>query len=127
MRKIPGGTEHIDKWKINLRTLPEVHLHAHPELESRIRNIHILALARLMAFLSALMNLLVLFIGQQQRKQIKNQTYLCIGASSKDMLLKGWIELFVPMAIAYLFGVLPDRSNLPLLRKLYGMESLRHL
>lgn len=100
----PWGTEHIDKWKINLRTLPEVHLHAHPELESRIRNIHILALAGLMAFLSALMNLLVLFIGQQQRKQIKNQTYLCIGASSKDMLLKGWIELFVPMAIAYLLA-----------------------
>lgn len=100
----PWGMEHIDQWKINLRTLPEVHLHAHPELESRIRNIHILALAGFMAFLSALMNLLVLFIGQQQRKQVKNHTYLCIGASPKDMLLKGWTELFFPMAIAYLLA-----------------------
>ena len=57
-----------------------------------------------MAFLSALMNLLVLFIGQQQRKQTKNKTYLCIGASPKDMLLKGWTELFLPMAIAYLLA-----------------------
>ena len=100
----PWGTEHIDQWKINLRTLPEVHLYCHPELESRIRNIHILALAGFMAFLSALMNLLVLFIGQQQRKQTKNQTYRCIGASPKDMLQKGWTELFFPMAIAYLFA-----------------------
>lgn len=67
----PWGIEHIDRWKINLRTLPEVHLYCHPELENRIRNIHILALAGFMAFLSALMNLLVLFIGQQQRKQTK--------------------------------------------------------
>lgn len=100
----PWGTENIDQWKINLRTLPEVHLYCHPELENRIRNIHILALAGFMAFLSALMNLLVLFIGQQQRKQTKNKTYLCIGASPKDMLLKGWTELFLPMTIAYLFA-----------------------
>lgn len=100
----PWGTENIDQWKINLRTLPEVHLYCHPELENRIRNIHILALAGFMAFLSALMNLLVLFIGQQQRKQTKNKTYLCIGASPKDMLLKGWTELFLPMAIAYLLA-----------------------
>lgn len=100
----PWGTEHVDQWKINLRTLPEVHLYCHPELEDRIRNIHILALAGFLAFLSALMNLLVLFIGQQQRKQTKNKTYLCLGASPKDMLLKGWTELFLPMAIAYLLA-----------------------
>lgn len=100
----PWGTEHIERWKINLRTLPEVHLYCHPELENRIRNIHILALAGFMAFLSALMNLLVLFIGQQQRKQTKNRTYLCIGASPKNMLLKGWIELFLPMLMAYLLA-----------------------
>lgn len=100
----PWGIDHVDQWKINLRTPSEVHLHCHPELESRIRNVHILALAGLMVFLSALMNLLVLFIGQQQRKQQKNRTYLCIGASPKQMLLKGWTELFIPMFIAYLLA-----------------------
>lgn len=100
----PWGIYHIDQWKINLRPPSEVHLYCHPELENRIRNIHILALAGLMAFLSALMNLLVLFIGQQQRKQQKNRTYLCIGASPKDLLLKGWTELFLPMTIAYLLA-----------------------
>lgn len=100
----PHGANHVDKWKINLRTPAEVHLYCHPELESRIRNIHILAFAGLMAFLSALMNLLVLFIGQQQRKKQKNRTYLCIGASPRQMLLKGWIELFFPMFFAYLLA-----------------------
>lgn len=100
----PWGDLQVDKWKINLRTPSEVHLYCHPELESRIRNIRILSLAGFMAFLSALMNLLVLFIGQQQRKQQKNRTYLCIGASAKDMMVKGWIELFLPMFIAYLLA-----------------------
>lgn len=100
----PYGTEHVDQWKINLRTLAEVHLFCHPELDNRIRNIHILALAGLMAFASALMNLLVLFIGQQQRKKNKNRTYLCIGASTKEMMQKGWTELFLPMFIAYLLA-----------------------
>lgn len=100
----PFRDNQVDKWKINLRTPAEVHLFCHPELESRIRNIHILALAGFMAFLSALMNLLVLFIGQQQRKLQKNRTYLCIGASPKDMLIKGWTELFLPMFFAYLLA-----------------------
>lgn len=100
----PHEADHINKWKINLRTPSEVHLYCHPELESRIRNIYILAFAGLMAFLSALMNLLVLFIGQQQRKKQKNRTYLCIGASPRQMLLKGWVELFLPMFFAYLLA-----------------------
>lgn len=100
----PWGDEHVESWKINLRTPSEVHLLCHPELTDRIRNAHILALAGLMAFLSALMNLLVLFIGQQQRKQQKNRTYICIGASPKEMLLKGWTELLLPMAAAYLLA-----------------------
>lgn len=100
----PWGAEHVDQWKINLRSPSEVHLYCHPELDSRIRNIHILALAGFMAFLSALMNLLVLFIGQQQRKKQKNRTHLCLGASPKEILQKGWTELFLPMVIAYLLG-----------------------
>ena len=81
-----------------------MHLRCHPELTDRIRNIHILALAGTMAFLSALINLLVLFIGQQQRKQQKNRTYLCIGASTTSMITKSFIELALPLIIAFLIS-----------------------
>lgn len=93
-----------NNWKVNLRSASEVHLTCHPELTDRLRNIRILALAGFLAFVSALMNLLVLFIGQQQRKQQKNRTYACVGASPKSMLLKGAIELLLPMAVAYLLA-----------------------
>ena len=82
-------------------TASEVHLRCHPELTDRIRNIHILALAGIMAFLSALINQLVLFIGQQQRKQQKNRTYLCVGASTTSMVMKGFTELAFPLMIAF--------------------------
>ncbi len=94
--------EQVKDWKINLLTASEVHLRCHPELTDRIRNIHILALAGAMAFLSALINLLVLFIGQQQRKQQKNRTYLCVGASTGSMILKGFTELTLPLIIAFM-------------------------
>ena len=96
--------EQVKNWKINLLTASEVHLRCHPELTDRIRNIHILALAGAMAFLSALINLLVLFIGQQQRKQQKNRTYLCIGASTTSMITKSFIELALPLIIAFLIS-----------------------
>ena len=96
--------EQVKNWKINLLTASEVHLRCHPELTDRIRNIHILALAGTMAFLSALINLLVLFIGQQQRKQQKNRTYLCIGASTTSMITKSFIELALPLIIAFLIS-----------------------
>lgn len=57
-----------------------------------------------MAFLSALINLLVLFIGQQQRKQQKNRSYLCIGASTTSMITKSFIELALPLIIAFLIS-----------------------
>lgn len=91
-----------NSWKINLRSASEVHLTCHPELTDRLRNIRILALAGFLAFVSGLMNLLVLFIGQQQRKQQKNRTYRCVGASPRSMWLKGITELLFPMAVAYL-------------------------
>ena len=90
-------------WKINLPIASEVHLRCHPELTDRIRNIHILALAGAMAFLSALINLLVLFIGQQQRKQQKNRSYLCIGAQI-SMITKSFIELALSLIIAFLIS-----------------------
>lgn len=99
-----GSHELVENWNIHLLTASEVHLRCHPELTDRIRNIHILALAGAMAFLSALINLLVLFIGQQQRKQQKNRTYLCVGASTQSMMLKGCTELILPLIIAFLFA-----------------------
>lgn len=100
----PWNRESVKDWKINLLTASEVHLRCHPELTDRIRNIHILALAGGMAFLSALINLLVLFIGQQQRKQQKNRTYLCVGASTGSMILKGFTELALPLVMAFLLA-----------------------
>lgn len=95
----------LQNWTIHILSAAEVHLNCHPELTDRIRNIHILALAGVMAFLSALINLLVLFIGQQQRKQQKNRTYFCLGASFKSMLLKGFTELGIPMILAFLVAI----------------------
>ena len=95
----------LENWKIHLLSASEVHLNCHPELTDRIRNIHILALAGMMAFLSALINLLVLFIGQQQRKQQKNRTYSCLGASRRSMILKGFTELALPMLTAFLMAI----------------------
>lgn len=96
--------EEVKNWRIHLLTASEVHLQCHPELTDRIRNIHILALAGGMAFLSALINLLVLFIGQQQRKQQKNRTYFCVGASTGSMVLKGFTELALPLVLAFLIA-----------------------
>lgn len=91
-------------WVFNLRIPAEVHLNCHPELDNRIRNIHILALAGLLAFMSALMNLLVLFIGQQQRKKRNNVTYLSLGASTVSLTCKSLIELLFLMGGAYLLA-----------------------
>lgn len=95
----------LEKWKIHLLSASEVHLNCHPELTDRIRNIRILALAGVMAFVSALINLLVLFIGQQQRKQMKNQTYTCLGASRRSLLIKGFTELALPLITAFLIAI----------------------
>lgn len=94
-----------ENWKIHLLSASDVHLNCHPELTDRIRNIRILALAGAMAFLSALINLLVLFIGQQQRKQQKNRTYICLGASTRSLLAKGFTELALPLFTAFLIAV----------------------
>ncbi|MDH6312971.1 ABC-type antimicrobial peptide transport system permease subunit [Parabacteroides sp. PFB2-10] len=97
-----GKLEEAANWVIRLRSAAEAHLTTHSELENRIRNIGILALAGLMAFVSSLLNILVLFIGQQQRKQRKNLTHQSFGASPRNMMLKGWIELFLPMVLGFM-------------------------
>lgn len=83
-----------------LRSLPEIHLNCFPELKSRIRNINILACAGILAFLSALMNLLVLFLSQQQQKIRNNFTFQILGASFRGVLGKNLIELLLPLLIS---------------------------
>lgn len=126
--------EQVKNWKINLLTASEVHLRCHPELTDRIRNIHILALAGAMAFLSALINQLVLFIGQQQRKQRNNRTYLCVGASTTSLVMKGFTELAFPLMIAFLVAFSLVESLYPYYESyttwnLYGIyeDVCRHL
>ncbi|MDR1980518.1 MAG: ABC transporter permease [Tannerellaceae bacterium] len=99
--KLAAFTSHVGEGKINLRTLAEVHLYAHPELTDRFRNIRILALAGLMAFVSAWMNLLVLFIARQQEKRRKNKTCIYLGASFSRILFGGWTEFLLPLGVAF--------------------------
>lgn len=90
-----------ENWVFNLRIPAEVHLNCHPELDNRIRNIYILAFAGLLAFVSALMNLLVLFIGQQQRKKRNNITYLSLGGSVVSLTYKSLVELLLLMSVSF--------------------------
>lgn len=92
-------------WRFHLRSLPEVHLRCSEGLESRFRNINILACAGALAFLSALMNLLVLFIGQQQRKMPHNLTYTVLGASFRSLTGKKLMELVLPLVIGLLLSL----------------------
>lgn len=92
-----------EKWKFKLRTPAEVHLTCHPELNNRFRNIRILAIAGLLAFLSSLMNLLVLFIGQQ--KERKNGFYISLGASKYSLVIKSYTELLTPLLAGFLLSI----------------------
>lgn len=96
---------HPERWEMHLRSLPEVHLKCNPELNYRFRNIHILALAGLLAFLCALMNHLVLFIGMQQRRQTGNLSHVSVGASRWSLMGKGLIELALPLAVAFVVSL----------------------
>lgn len=93
------------KWRSHLRSLPEVHLRCAMGLEARFRNINILAYAGILAFVSALMNLLVLFMGQQQHKIRNNITFSTLGASFRSLVGKNIIELGVFLIIAFLLSL----------------------
>lgn len=98
----PFGIDEPANWKFNLRSLAESHIYCHKELRNRFRNINILAIAGLLIFISALLNHLVLFIGQQQKKQKQKIVYTGIGATRISLLLKGATELIVPILIAFM-------------------------
>lgn len=105
MEKEDSEWAKYSEWRFNLRTLPEVHLTCSPELSARFRNINILAVAGLLAFASALMNLLVLFIGQQQRKVRYNATFSTLGASFGSLIGKNLLELILPLIAAFILSM----------------------
>lgn len=93
------------EWRFHLRPLPEIHTRCSPELKGRLQHIRILATAGILAFASALMNLLVLFIGQQQRKARYNATFSTLGASIYSLIGKNLLELTLPLFIAFLLSM----------------------
>lgn len=106
-----------------LRSLPEIHLNCFPELKSRIRNINILACAGILAFLSALMNLLVLFLGQQQQKIRNNFTFQILGASFRGVLGKNLIQLLLPLFISLLLVLAAIEIILPYYQQYTQLEN----
>ena len=98
--QVRWNQDEVKNWTFRLRTLSEVHLNCHPELKSRFHNIQLLRFAGILAMLCSLMNCLVLFIGQQQRKYQKNKTFKSIGASNAYLFCKGLADLCLPLLIA---------------------------
>lgn len=96
----PYGIDEPSQWRFALCSLPEVHLTCHPELGNRFRNIRILAFAGLLAFISALMNHLVLFTGQQQRKEREYVTRVSLGSSLGEMVCRMCVEVMLPLLMA---------------------------
>lgn len=105
MKKEDTEWSRYSQWRFHLRTLAEAHITCSPELDARFRNIQILAVAGLLAFISSLMNLLVLFIGQQQRKSRYNATFTTMGASLRSLVGKNLLELVLPLLVAFLLSM----------------------
>ena len=105
MKKEDTEWSAYSQWRFHLRTMAEAHITCSPELDARFRNIQILAAAGLLAFVSSLMNLLVLFIGQQQRKARYNATFATMGASLRSLVGKNLIELVLPLLAAFLLSM----------------------
>lgn len=92
------------KIHFELRKLPDIHL-IKPNLEARFRNITILFVGSALAFISSLMNLLVLFLSRQQVKLRYNELYRMIGASTRGLIAKGITELFVLLLISFIISM----------------------
>ncbi len=109
-------------WHIHLRALPEVHIICSPELNTRFRNIRILAVAGLLAFASALMNLLSLFIARQQRKSRYNGTFRTMGASGRDLAYRYLWELLLPLLLAFVLSMVLLEWLYPFYRDYTALE-----
>lgn len=105
MRQQDTKFHKYSEWKFNLCALPDIHITCSPELDTRFRNIKIVLIGGLLAFLSALMNLLVLFISRQRLKVRDNSLYRTIGASTKGLVLRGIAELTVLLFISFLISM----------------------
>lgn len=105
MKEKDNERSRYSQWRFHLRSLAEAHITCSPELDARFRNIQILAVAGLLAFISSLMNLLVLFIGQQQRKVRYNPTFTTLGASFRSLIAKNLLELVLPLLTAFLLSM----------------------
>ena len=105
--------DEVKNWSFNLRTLPEIHLNCRPELKSRFRNINLLAIAGLLGLICSLMNHLTLFVGQQQKRQRRNDTFRSMGASGSYLFTKSFIDLLIPLVFAVVFSVFLIKSIFP--------------
>ena len=117
--RIPGEEKN---WSFNLRTLPEIHLNCHPELKSRFRNIQLLAVAGVLGLISSLMNHLTLFIGQQQKRQRRNNTFRSMGASTSYLFFKSFIDLIIPPVIAIAVSAFFINHIFPLYQSYVGWQ-----
>lgn len=100
----PYGIDLPSLWRFELCPMTDIHLKCSPQLDSRFRNIRMLALAGLLAFVGALMNHLVLFIGQQQRKSREYLTRVSLGTSPWKLGGKMLIELLFPLLLAFVLS-----------------------
>ncbi|MDD2245710.1 MAG: ABC transporter permease [Proteiniphilum sp.] len=111
------------QWKFNLCSLPDIHLTCSPELDTRFQNIQILLVGGLLAFVSALMNLLVLFISRQRLKVRYNPLYKVIGASTKGIILRGMTELTLFLIIPFLVSMTIIELIFPIYRQYTQLEN----
>ena len=105
MRQEDTKFHKYSRWQFNLCSLPKVHITCSPELDTRFRNIRILLIGGFLAFVSALMNLLVLYISRQRLKVRYNALYRTIGASTKDFILRGITELSIFLLVSFLISM----------------------
>ncbi|MDR1454554.1 MAG: ABC transporter permease, partial [Tannerella sp.] len=120
--QIPAWQGDTKNWSFRLRSLQEIHFSCHPELKGRFLNIRLLGSAGLLALLCALMNALVLFIGQQQRKQAKNKTFKSMGASGRYLFGKSFLDLCLPVIVALLATAALISVLFPLYREYSRLE-----
>lgn len=105
MKQEDGRFDKYSEWTFNLCPLPDIHLTCSPHLDTRFRNIAILAVGGLLTFISALMNLQVLFISRQRAKLRYNSLYRTIGASTKGLIWKGTVELILYLLLAFIISM----------------------
>ena len=119
----PYGIDQPQRWKFNLRSLPELHFSCNQSLNERFRNIDILFWTGFLLLLCALMNNLVLFLGQQQYKLKKNITYISLGAKRTNLLIRYLLNLMIPVLISYLLALVFLEITYPLFNDFTAIRS----